>query len=137
MGKKHVKVFIFIAILFMAAPFLLAQDPAAVDPDFPFELNDSIVIAIQTIFGIGLMAITQLAKAGLKKIFKDWDNMPATARHGIMYFVTAIIATGATYFTLTQMSLMTAARLILYSIYTWGYISQFWKVLKESVKTHR
>lgn len=137
MGKKHAKIFIIFAALFLAAPFLLAQDPGAVDPDFPFELNDSIVVAIQTIFGIGLMGLTQLAKAGLKKVLKNWDNYRPELRHGIMYAVTAVIATGATYFTLNQMQLMTGARLALYSIYTWGHMNQFWKILKEQVKKNK
>jgi hypothetical protein len=136
MSKRHVLVFAFLAMFFIAAPILLAQDPGAVDPDFPFELNDSIVVAIQTIFGLGLMAITQLAKAALKKIFKDWDSWRPMARHGIMYFVTAIIAAGATYFTLTKMGIMDSGRMVLYSVYTWGYMNQFWKALKDVVKKH-
>ena len=83
------------------------------------------------------MAITQLVKAGLRKIFKQWDSWRPEARHGIMYAATAAIATGATYFTLTQMQLMTTPRLILYSIYTWGYINQFWKILKEQAKKNK
>lgn len=127
--------FIILTILFLLPILALAQEDV-VDPDFPFELNDSIVVAIQTIFGIGLMALTQLAKEGLKKVFKDWDQMTALARHAIMYAVTAIIAAAATYFTLNQMGMMTEARMILYSIYTWGYINQSWKALKEIVKRH-
>jgi len=137
MSKRHALVFLFMAIILIAAPMLLAQDPGAVDPDFPFELNDSIVVAIQTIFGLGLMAITQLVKAGLQKIFAGWNNFKPAVRHAIMYFATAIIATGATYFTLNQMKLLTTPRMLLYSIYTWGYINQFWKVLKQKVAKNK
>lgn len=137
MGKKHARVLVLLAVFFLAAPLLLAQEPPATDPDFPFELNDSIVIAIQTIFGLGLMGLTQLAKAALKKVLKNWDTYRPELRHGIMYGVTAVIAAGATYFTLNQMQLMTTPRMILYSIYTWGYMNQFWKILKENVKKHK
>ena len=137
MGKKHAFVLLFLAIILIAAPILLAQDPGEVDPDFPFELNDSIVVAIQTIFGLGLMAITQLVKAGLRRVFKQWNDWRPELRHGIMYFVTAVIATGATYFTLNQMQIMTTPRMLLYSIYTWGYMNQFWKVLKQKVAENR
>jgi len=139
MSKRHALVFLFLAIFLTAAPMLLAQepDPGAVDPDFPFELNDSVVVAIQTIFGLGLMAITQLAKAGLMKFLKGWNNYTPAVRHAIMYFVTAIIATGATAFTLNQMQLLTTTRMLLYSIYTWGYMNQFWKVLKQKVAENK
>ncbi len=118
---------------------LLAATPAlamAQDVDFPFELNEAIVTGILTIFGVGLMAIVQLVKQGIQKLIPSYETWTATQRHALMYVVTLIIALAATAFTLWQMQLMTTGRMLLYTIYTWGYINQFWKALKDLVKKH-
>ncbi len=120
----------FLVFFFMMALPALAQ----VDEDFPFEVNETIVIAIQTIFGIGLMAIVHFVKAGIKKLFPKYDQWTPMARHSLMYGVTLLIAAGATYFTLTQMAFMTTGRFIYYTVYTWGYINGFWKLLKELIR---
>ena len=123
--KKFAMIFL---LMFLFALPVLAQDP--VDPDFPFELNDAIVAAIMTVFGIGLMAIVNLVKSGIKKLLPNYDQWPALSRHALMYVVTLAIAAGATAFVLVQMKLWAFDRFILYAIYTWGYINQFWKALK-------
>jgi len=118
---------------------LLAATPAlamAQDADFPFELNEAIVTGIMTIFGVGLMAIVQLVKQGIKKLIPSYENWTPVERHALMYAVTYVIALAATAFTLWQMQLMTTGRMLLYTIYTWGYINQFWKALKDLVKKH-
>lgn len=127
MKKKFV--ILSAVLLFLIPVLLLAQ--GEVDPDFPFEVNDAIVAGIQTLFGIGLMAIVQFVKAGIKKVFPKYDEWEKIARHALMYGVTLLIAAGATYFTLTQMKMLETTRLIFYTVYTWGYINQFWKALKE------
>ena len=124
---KKFKVFVLLtAILAIFALPALAQ----VDPDFPFELNDAIVAGIMTVFGLGLMAIVNLVKTGIKKLIPNYDKWPKVSRHALMYVVTAAIAAGATAFVLIQMKVWAMDRFILYTIYTWGYINQFWKALK-------
>ena len=125
---KKFTTFLFV-LLFIVPLAVLAQE--AVDPDFPFEVNDAIVAGIQTIFGIGLMAIVQFVKAGVKKVFPKYDEWSKVARHALMYGLTLVIAGGTTYFVLTSMHIMATTRFIFYTIYTWGYINQFWKALKE------
>lgn len=130
--KKFGTVIFMIAFLLPA--MALAQE--AIDPDFPFELNDAIVTAIMTIGGLGLMSVVNIAKSAIKKLFKDWDDWTPLARHATMYAVTLVIAGGATALALTSMGMFDWTRMFLYAVYTWGHINQFWKVLKGVVKTH-
>lgn len=105
--------------------------------DFPFELDEGLVAAIQTVFGIGLLGIVQLVKNGIKKIFKDWDKWTALARHAVMYTVTGLLSAGVTYFVLTQAEMMATGRFILYGIWAWGLCNGWWKALKELVQKHK
>ena len=126
--KKFKVVFLLAFFLSMFTLPMLAQDP--VDPDFPFELNDAIVTGIMTIFGLGLMAIVQFVKAGIKKLFPKYDDWPKLGRHALMYVVTLAVAAGATAFVLLEMKVWAFDRFVYYAIYTWGYINGFWKALK-------
>jgi len=132
--KRRTTVFLFLFVLLAVPLALLAQD----DPygDFPFELNEAIVAAFQTVFGLGLLGVVQLAKGALKKFIKGWDDMTTLARHAIMYVLTAVISAGVTYFVLSQMGMMGTERFILYGVYAWGVCNGFWKGLKELVKKH-
>jgi len=124
-------------ILIMAFFILLAIPLLAQDEAFPYELNDAIVTGILTIFGIGLMAIVQFVKNILRKLIPNWENWTSAQRRAVLYPVTLLVSAGATAFTLFQMQLWTLSRFILYTVYTWGYINQFWKGIKEIVERHK
>lgn len=128
--KKFAIAFLAMFFMFMLMPLLAQQ----ADEFFPIKLNEATIAAIQSILGIGLMAIVGFIKEGLKRIIKSWDVMNPTARHAIMYFVTLIVSIGAVYFTLSQMNIMTTFRLIIYTIYIWGFINKWWKMLKEIIQ---
>lgn len=125
--KRRIQFFV-LAFLLVLPVIALAQDA-----DFPFELNEGLVAAIQTVFGIGLLGIVQLIKAGIKKVFPKYDQWSAIARHALMYGVTLIVSAGVTYFVLTQAGVMATGRFILYTVYAWGLSNQWWKALKELV----
>lgn len=134
---KKRNVFLVVVLMTVFIPLALSALPAQDDPyEFIFPLNDGVVAAFQTAFSLGLLAIAQLAKNGLKKIIKGWDQLPKLTRHGIMYVLTAVISAGVTYFILTQMGLMGTGRFILYALYAWGVCNGFWKALKELIKKH-
>ena len=125
------KTILITAFFLLLATPLLAQDEA-----FPYELNEAIVTGILTIFGIGLMAIVQFVKNILAKLISNWENWTSAQRRAVLYPVTLLVSAGATAFTLFQMQLWSLGRFILYTLYTWGYINQFWKGMKEIVKRH-
>jgi hypothetical protein len=121
-----------IFILALTVGLVLAQDPPG--DDFPFELDEAIVTAIQTVFGIGMFGIIQLAKQLLKKVgFDEWTEL---MRHAVMYVVSLVIAAAITWFVLTKAGMMTLGSLVLYTVYAWGLANGFWKGLKEIVKKH-
>lgn len=124
---------LFAALFVLPAMALAAQGTG----DFPFELNDAITAAIQTVFGIGLLGIVQLLKNGIKKIIKNWADWRPLARHAVMYVLTGILSAGVTYFVLTQMSTMTTGRFVLYGVWAWGLCNGWWKALKEIIKKNR
>lgn len=124
------KIFLLASLIFMLSLPLLAQ---AAEEYFPFELNDGIVAAIQTAFGIGLLGLVQLVKNGLKKIWPKYADLTPMARHAIMYALTLLITSGVTFFVLTQAHMLTTARFVLYDVYAWGLCNGFWKSLKELI----
>lgn len=132
--KKRTGILAVVALVILMAPALLLAGQA---DDFPFELNDGIVAAVQTVFGIGLLGIVQLVKQGIKKLFKDWENWNKLARHAIMYLVTCALSAGVTYFVLSQAAMMTTGRFILYGIWAWGLCNGWWKGLKELINKNR
>jgi len=130
---RRVATIAVLALLVLPLAALAGQDTG----DFPFELDEGLVAAIQTVFGIGLLGIVQLIKNGIKKIFKDWDDWTPLARHAIMYALTGLISAGVTYFVLTQAAMMTTGRFILYGLWAWGLCNGRWKALKELVQKHK
>jgi len=129
--------FLFVFALMTITSFAALQE-AAVDPDFPYaqQLNHAIVAAIEGFLGIGLLALIQIAKGAIKKVFPGYDNWPKLGRHAFMYLLTLIVCGGVTAIVLFQFHVFTWGAFTLYTLYTWGTCNGGWKALKEIVRKH-
>jgi len=127
--KARILMFTLILVLFIPLSLLAAQEMTT--EDFPFELNEAIVTAIVTAFGIGMMPILQLVKGLLRKIgYENWSKL---ARHASMYIASLVVAGGATAYALNSLGQWSIERMIIYTIWAAVEANQGWKILKELI----
>lgn len=124
--KKRLVIFSILMLLLTCS--LLAQQP---EIENPLQLNDGILAAIFSAFGIGLFGIIQMIKQVLKT--STWTER---ARDIAGYVISFVASASCTVAVLVSMQKFTILRLVLYTLGVWFEASGIWKGMKELVKKH-
>ena len=123
--KRRILLTLAVALVLLLPVALLAQTTADEELAKFLGLDEVLVLGIMTIFGIGIMAITQL----LKNLFKvsTWTDL---ARKYAGYGFSLVVSLGAAAFILAKAGTFTWTLFAVYGIYCWGVANGFWKSLK-------
>ena len=95
---------------------------------FHFDIDQAIVASIMTVGGLGVIAITQLVKNALVKLF---NVVKDKVKDVLGYASSLIVSAGATAFILLQMKKFAWLSLLGYTIYVWLESNQIFKVVKK------
>jgi len=126
---KRLQKFFILSVLLCA---LFSLGFAQREEGFHFDIDQAIVAAIMTIGGIGVIAITQIVKNALVKLF----NVVQDGIKNILgYASSLIVSAGASAFVLLQMKKFTALALLGYTLYVWGEANQIFKIFKKPTPT--
>jgi hypothetical protein len=118
-----------IKILFLLVMVCALFSPVfAQGEGFHFEIDDAIVAAIMTIGGLGVIAITQIVKNALVKLF---NVVQEGVKNFLGYVSSLIVSAGASAFILLQMKKFTWLALLGYMIYVWLEVNQIFKVIHK------
>jgi len=97
-----------------------------------FDIKDAIVLAIMSIGGIGVIAITQFVKSALVKLF---NVTTAAVKDIIGYAGSLVVSAGASAYVLLRTQEFTWMALLGYTIYVWLEANQIFKVFKKPTPT--
>jgi len=116
----------FILSIFLCA--LLSLGFTQGEEGFHFNIDEAVVGTILTIGGLGVMAITQIVKNTLVKLF----NVTQPGVKDILGYISSlIVSAGASAFVLLQLKLFTFMALLGYTIYVWLEVNQIFKIIKK------
>ena len=125
MKRLRVRVFIFLSVMLCA---LFSLGFAQGEEGFHFDIDQAIVASIMTVGGLGVIAITQLVKNALVKLF---NVVKDKVKDVLGYASSLIVSAGATAFILLQMKKFAWLSLLGYTIYVWLESNQIFKVFKK------
>ena len=122
---KRLKKFIILSVFLCA---LVSLGFAQGEEGFHFDIDEAIVAAIMTIGGIGVIAITQIVKNALVKLFKVTQD---GVKNTLGYVSSLVVSAGASAFVLLQMKQFGWLSLLGYTIYVWLEANQIFKIFKK------
>jgi hypothetical protein len=117
---------LIILSVFLCALFSLGF--AQGEEGFHFDIDQAIVASIMTVGGLGVIAITQLVKNALVKLF---NVVKDNVKNVLGYVSSLVVSAGATAFVLLQMKKFAWLALLGYTVYVWLESNQIFKVVKK------
>lgn len=93
-----------------------------------FDIEEAIVLAIMSIGGFGVIAITQIVKNALVKLFNVID---AGIKDIIGYTASLIVSAGASAYILVKLHKFAWMALFGYTLYVWLEANQIFKIIKK------
>jgi len=122
---KRLKVFVFLSVMLCA---LFSLGFAQGEEGFHFDIDQAILASIMTVGGLGVIAITQLVKNALVKLF---NVVKDKVKDVLGYVSSLVVSAGATAFILLQAKKFAWLPLLGYTVYVWLESNQIFKVVKK------
>lgn len=120
MRKVQVMLLVLVALVLLLAP--VAAVAQATAPEVKVAIDPSIADAILAVWGIGVLAITQLIKNVLKV-----DDWPKNWKDIAGYAISFIVAFAGTLFVLLSKGAFTWAAAAVYTVWCWGVANGLFK----------